>query len=576
VAFEARFWQVAKAATTDAALWDWDLLSGEFFCSTRWRELTGFLDAATQPRLESWLERVHESDRPPLEAALRACARGSTEHLRHAHRIHGPEESELWVVAEAELIRNSFGEPGRLSGTLRRDESREAVVVNTVPPGVGTPLLERAHLIERIAADSARLRRGAVTAPAAVMLLEPVPPLRGDRSISHAAALLVRCTRLLDAVAYMGDGRFALLLERPGSARDLLALAARIQQQLRGRAAAPAAGGPAGEDPASESDCRIGIAINSILSASPLAVLHRAELALERCRAKDDATTLIFDDILQRRGAADLAMETELEQALLDEQLLLHYRAVTRPGSRTPLELHSRLRWHQPGGGCLESAEFMPAAERAGLLPRVSIQRLEMASAQAAAILEITGLAELLPIAVDAFGQEIIDAEYPLRLRAILEHAQLPPQALRIEVDGNLALSAPEKLEQALKALISIGVGVALNHFGDLPYRPTWIARMPLDRLVLDPAVLSSLGQERRSAAVVGALISLAHALGLQVLGSGIESPAQEEVLRGFGCDLIRGPRVTSLLDGAALLEVLRRHDSLHLNSEAAGAGIPV
>ena len=574
MAFELEFWHAADspagdATARDAARWDWDLRSGEVFYSARWRELVGFDETRDRSRLEAWLGRVVDADRSSLQQALSACAEGRADHLRHPHRLRRGEHAALAVVAEATVVRNGFGEPTRLTGILRPDETHEAGEVarlgalaaaanSAADSPFGNRLLDRAQLLERIAANSARLRRDAVSAPAAVMLVEIFAAANDECLIARAGMRLLQCTRLLDAVAYMGNRRFALLLENPGEPRDLLALAHRIRDSL----AVAESGGEAG----SRIGCRIGIALNSALSGGPLEVLHHADLALGHHGAPPaaDATdtsgdVAIFDDILQRKGVAALAMEAALRTAVAEQALVLHYSPVMLPGSTRMREVHARLHWPQASGGQLDAAAFMPAALRAELLPRISTQLLEMASAQAAAMLEITGVAALIPITVEAFGPEILDAAYPARLQVALEQTELPPEALRVEVDGALALTDPEALERALRRLREIGVGLALTHFGNLPQGPTWIGRMPLDRLVLDPVTLGALGRERRSAAVAGALISLAHALGRQVLADDNGDPLREHALADLGCDLIRRPEANQpAANGEALLNALR------------------
>jgi diguanylate cyclase (GGDEF)-like protein/PAS domain S-box-containing protein len=385
-------------------------------------------------------------------------------------------------------------------------------------------------------------------------------------SLGHGAgdALLVQVARRLqerlrpsDVVARLGGDEFALFTERIGHERDAVALAERLLEAFR----LPFV--TAGHE--LQISASIGITFGSDGDRSAEAVLRDADTAMYKAKAEGRARVAVFDGSLHAEAERRLRLEGELRRAIDGEGLALSYQPVfdlqrgpMGPGHRgagggfrrTGLRgLEALLRWHHPTKGTLTPGAFLPIAEEAGLMPRLSGFVLRTACRQVRAWQLSDPAWADLTVSVNVAAEELTEPGFAARVLAALHESGLRGEHLTLELTENTLMSSVEGAIATLAQLRRQGVRVAVDDFGTGYSSLSYLARLPVDALKIDRSFVAHLTSDPDQAAVVGAIIRLGQSLRKAIVAEGIESSRQIDQLLELGCRLGQGHHLAEPLD---------------------------
>lgn len=268
-------------------------------------------------------------------------------------------------------------------------------------------------------------------------------------------------------------------------------------------------------------------------------LIRRADLALDAARAGESANWRWFERGMQAEAVGELELEQLLREALHQEQFHLVFQPQVNLASGEIALMESLLRWRHPVRGLISAAEFIPVAERCGLIVALGAWVMDQACKEAARLLRKLGRVPVVTVNVSP-PQIQSGLLVPMIQRCLAAHG-LPAHCLEVEVTEGVVLGDTEAAMATLGGLREMGVKVALDDFGTGYSSLAYLTRMPVDRLKVDRAFVQAMLQDDRSRAVVGAIIAMAHALGLRVTAEGVETQAQADALRALGCDEIQG-----------------------------------
>ena len=201
-------------------------------------------------------------------------------------------------------------------------------------------------------------------------------------------------------------------------------------------------------------------------------------------------------------------------------------------------EAEALLRWNHPELGAVSPAEFIPIAEKSGLIRAIGAWVLERATEQCA-----SWRADGVPDAVVSVNVSTcqLEAGFPTTVRAALQASRLPADALRLEITESALLGDASESADVLNALGAMGVGLEIDDFGTGYSSLAYLRKLPVQTLKIDRSFVSGLGQAGGDAPIVRAMIELAHNLGLIVVAEGVEETTELEALREMGCDRVQG-----------------------------------
>jgi len=366
---------------------------------------------------------------------------------------------------------------------------------------------------------------------------ETLGHVAGDRLLDLVGRRLVASVREGDVVARFGGDVFGILLYPVDGSLGGLTVTTALE-------AAFAEPFPLG-DVETTVTASVGLALGGA-ATTVHDLLREAEIALHQ--AKLDATrhTVLFDPTMRAQTLERVDLELDLRRAIDRDELRLHYQPLIDLRTDRVVGTEALVRWQHPSRGLVPPLAFVPLAEETGLILPIGRWVLETACAQARAWqLEQAGGAPIV-MSVNLSARQFSQAGLVGEVAALLAATGLPSHALELEITESVVMDETEAGIARLHALRDLGVRLVLDDFGTGYSSLSYLRRLPLDAIKIDRSFVMGLGSgeaDDRSTdlPIVQAVIALAHALGIEVVAEGIETPEQLRLLRSLGCDRGQG-----------------------------------
>jgi diguanylate cyclase (GGDEF)-like protein len=405
-----------------------------------------------------------------------------------------------------------------------------------------TGLADRATYLERL--TGATMIHAGTSGSVAVVLLDLDRFKAVNNSMGHALGdgVLVSVARRLEQAGgdvdllarFGGDEFLALVTDESGAAeRKAAAFVARVQESL----AAPI---PV-DDAEVFLDASVGIALNTFGADDPDDLLAHAEAAMYQAKRRGGFGVETFGESLRIEVLDRMATEHSLHRALERSELMLHYQPVVEVGGATTVGAEALIRWQHPDQGMVAPGRFIPVAEESGLIIPIGAWVLEQACHQLQDWHRRSEGGPQGSVEVNLSARQIDDPQIVATIEEILSRTGLPPEYLTLEITESALMKDAAAALVVLQALKDIGVLLAIDDFGTGYSSLSYLQRFPLDILKVDQMFVHELGEDGGGYEIVSAVISLAHALGLEVVAEGVESTQQLEILRSLDCDFAQG-----------------------------------
>lgn len=373
----------------------------------------------------------------------------------------------------------------------------------------------------------------------------------GDRLLQEVATRLRGCARQCDTISRQGGDEFAVLLPDLDSGDE----ATRIAQRMLELMAQPIRL----DDQELSVTCSIGISLYPRDGRTGDLLLKNADIALYRAKDMGRNNYQFYLSGATMLSRERLNLETSLRHAVERQQLEVYYQPKWdfRAGAVTGAE--ALVRWNHPKLGLLSPARFIPIAEDSGLVLPMGEWVLR------AAIREIGELHRSgfpgLRIAVNLSGRQFQQVELADLVAQALTENGFDPVCLELELTESTLMHHTDNNLAVLNALKATGARIAIDDFGTGYSSLSYLQQFPVDVLKIDRTFVMDLPDAAGSVAIVDAIVTLAHGLGLEVVAEGVETPEQLAFLHTHGCDEGQGyyfGRPTSLAEFRALLEQAR------------------
>jgi diguanylate cyclase (GGDEF)-like protein len=355
----------------------------------------------------------------------------------------------------------------------------------------------------------------------------------GDRLLVDVARRLEGVLRAGDTAARFGGDEFVILCEEITGAHQAIAIAERVAEALD----APFV---LGDDEAFVRTS-IGIAMAIEPHARPEALLRDADAAMYRAKERGGGVYEVFDDEMRARAVRRLETENALYRALERGEFLLHYQPQVALATGLVTGMEALVRWEHPERGLVSPGEFIETAEETGLILGMGSWALHEAFRQAAAWQELRGTAAPVSMSVNLSARQCAHPEVVDIVRAALAETGADPATIRLEITETAVMADLQASVGLLDQLRELGVTLAIDDFGTGWSSLRALQRFPVDEVKIDKSFVDEMARDPQEAAIVAAVISLSHALGLTTVAEGVETIAQVDRLRALGCDHAQG-----------------------------------
>ena len=349
----------------------------------------------------------------------------------------------------------------------------------------------------------------------------------GDEMLVEAAHRLRRCVRPSDTVARLGGDEFVLVceLDRP---HEVAALCDRVLGAL----ATPVR--IAGQTLVMSGS--LGVVIGDD-DQEPADLLRDADVAMYRSKADGRGRSTLFTASLRAEAVTRLEQEADLRTAVEGGHLVVHYQPVIDAVDGSVSGAEALVRWQHPTRGLLAPGDFLPVAERSGLIG--DLGRVVLAEAcRTLAVWQSQG--HHITVSVNLAPRQILDDDLVDTVRLACDRADADPTGLVLEITENALIETLGVARTRLHELKKLGVSLALDDFGTGYSSLQYLKDLPVDFVKIDRSFVEGLGAGD-DGALADAIIGLADALDLVSVAEGVERPAQLERLRAMGCALLQG-----------------------------------
>ena len=283
----------------------------------------------------------------------------------------------------------------------------------------------------------------------------------------------------------------------------------------------------------------MGVAIYPSDGGDHDSLLRNADAAMHRAKLDGRNNYAFYTESMTKQAVAQLKLQTAMHQAIANDDFYLVYQPKLKLDDLTPCGFEALMRWHDPILGDISPGEFIPLAEKIGLIWGMGLWVLKTACLQG--VEWLTQGKTFERISVNVASLQIQRSDFVEQVRRILLETGLPAKHLELEVTESCMMHDPETIIRDLKLLGAMGIALSIDDFGTGYSSLNYLKKLPIDKLKIDQSFVRDIPHDSNNTAIAKAVIALGHALNLQIIAEGVETQAQADFLRANGCDLAQG-----------------------------------
>jgi diguanylate cyclase (GGDEF)-like protein/PAS domain S-box-containing protein len=532
-----------------------DMQGNRLYNSPAYKRILGY--SAAELGETSGFGQIHPDDRfRVLEAAREARRTGIGSRLEY-RILH---KDGTWRILEsvAGTIRDKNGEVAKLVIVNRditdRKQAEQLAEHNSLHDNL-TGLPNRRFCLNRLQQSFEHSRRHPDRQHALLLIdldgfkavNDAVGSAAADKLLIETAGRIGGCLRDEEAISgsegnspmdttvlsRMGGDEFTVLLEGIADSSDAMRLARRILATLTK---------PLHIDMHEvRTTASIGIALSSTTHAKAENLLQEAEVALRRAKALGGSRCDVFDESMHKLAVNRLNLESELQQALRENQFRVYYHPIVELKTRSILGFEALLHWQHPEHGLISPNKFLAAAEDTGLMVAAGQWLMLEACKQLSAWNDARRAGEPVTMSFNLSHKQLSHPRLLSDMEAILRETRAQASRLQVEITETVVASDPKSSFAVLSQLKHLGVGVTLDDFGAGDSSLNRLRLLPVRALKIDRELIHSMLADRNVYETVDLIIVIARKLKLQSIAEGIETLRQWEVLRDLGCEMGQG-----------------------------------
>ena len=483
-----------------------------------------------------WVSRLHPDDSDAAQRFHRSCEARAGNHEIEFRMLNADDET-VWIRSSTNLNTRTSRCTGFMFDISQQKDDEERLVRQANFDTL-TGLPNRALALDRLDQAVLRYRRGQNVCALLFIDLDQFKKINdtqghdvGDRFLVQAANRLKACVRDGDTTARLGGDEFLVILAELEDATYAEVVAEKILAAFNRPFIV--------EGHEYFITASIGITAHPLDGVDAQTLLRNADAAMYQAKNDGRNTYRFFTQQMNEHAIRRLDMELQLRRALENEELEVHFHPFHDVATGAVVGGEALLRWQNESLGEVSPDDFIPLAEEIGLIVPIGEWMIARVCEQGAQWQQ-QGL-PLQYLSLNVSPRQIRDNNFVKILADMLVHNSTCSNALMIEVTEQLFIEDIPQVERRLAMLKEVGIKLAIDDFS-MNYKALgFLKRFGFDVLKIDRNYMSGVPQRVEDVALTSAMIVLAHSLGLEVVGEGVESQAQLDFLRTHHCDMAQG-----------------------------------
>lgn len=522
------------------AVWDWKLLENRLHVSRGWEQLVGSTSSSNEPASRE--ARIHPDDVAKVNGLIQKLLSGEWISYESEHRMRTDDGRDIWVRERGRLVeRDQASRPARIVATVEDISDRranQAHIEYLASHDALTGLPNRSLLNDRIGQALARADRQRHMVAVIFLDLDHFKNINdtlghsaGDELLVKLAQSLSLVLRKMDTLSRRGGDEFVVLLPEVRSPSEVSAVCEKLLATLR--------------EPIWVADREVhvsasmGVAMYPVDAKNAEALLQLADVAMYRSKQEGRRCYTFFATEMNRSLRGETEFEIRLRRAMADGFLAMWYQPQYNLRNGVVTGAEALMRWIEPDGTSVAPNQFIPLAEKLGLIHAIGEWALYEACRQSQEWRRQLGKA--MPVAVNVSPHQFRRPGLYSTIERALQETGLPPEDLIIEIAESVVMEDLVVTQQTLRALLELGVRLAIDDFGTGLASLAHLKRFPVHHLKIDRSFVQDLGRSSEDEVMVRTIIQLGHSLHLSVAAKGVETAAQAALLRAHGCDYAQG-----------------------------------
>ena len=440
---------------------------------------------------------------------------------------------------------------------MKRQDEHNAVLIHQALHDELTGLPNRNLLYDRLEQAIYLGRRAQKSVALLIMDLDRFKEVNdalghqsGDQLLKQTSERLRETSRESDTVARLGGDEFAMLLPN-GNVQQATLLANKVIQILD----------PVYNINGTDIDAKtsIGIAVYPDHGENAEDLIRHADVAMYQAKQQGIGFT-VYAAESDPQSLRRLTLHGDLRHATeSDVGLTLHYQPQVDLISSSVIGVEALLRWHHPQKGFIPPDEFIPLAERSGLITPITELVLNKAFHQYNTWRR-AGIH--LNVSINLSAKNLHDARLPANIGRLLGAWNIPPNDVHLEITESAMMADPFKAKKILLEFNAMGISLAVDDFGTGYSSLAYLKQLPVNSIKIDKSFVLNMTTDRNDASIVRATIDLAHHLDLKVVAEGVENKETLSTLLDLGCDIAQGYYISKPVPADELVRWLARHNA--------------
>lgn len=466
------------------------------------------------------------------------CLTGKS--IEHECRLPGAHGETRWLAVAGTLQSMTMGEVGSIlfsASDITDRKNAEVLAWKRANFDNLTQLPNRSLFQDRLGVELAQAERSSTLLGLMFIDLDNFKKINdsmghgaGDLVLEQAASRISSCVRKPDTVARLGGDEFVVLMPQVKDRADYGKVAQRIKKSLNSQMTI--------KNVETSLSASIGITLYPEDGLDAESLMMNADTAMYRAKHAGGNSIVYYDRSMNEELKASIRMETNLRRALRNNELFIEYQPIYNSASNEVAGVEALCRWIDRDGKRVPPDKFVQIAERVGLIGELGNYVLERACMQ---LREWLQEGRDIYLAVNVSAVQFRDHDFSERVIKLIEGHGVDPGRIQFELTEGLLLDDSPQTLQLLNHLAEHDIKIAVDDFGTGYSALSYLRRFPVQTLKIDRAFVHQLPGSKQDQALVRAIITMAHSLGMSVVAEGVETRAQSDFLLQQECELMQG-----------------------------------